>query len=268
MPPGRCAACWVIRQKSGLTGAATFLFVAQQRGRPKGRGTLIVRISGQGGSRGRKVVAVSSTWGPGSLLRCPDLLPRLAAELPTDSYQLVGIVHPEVWSWHGRRQVRAWLADSMRRGLILIPPEEGWRAVLAAADVVIGDQGSVTCYAAAIGRPVLLASFPQQELDPASAVAGLAGQPSSLDRTFRGPTSRVRSLRPHRPGRPVQRRHLMLSNLLIERILLRQLVQVADQPRVAAQVKLGFARTIRRFGDWHLDLTPPGTAGDGRLASR
>jgi hypothetical protein len=69
--------------------------------------------------------------------------------------------------------VRAWLADSMRRGLILVPPEEGWRAVLAAADVVIGDQGSVTCYAAAIGRPVLLASFPREELDPASAVAGL-----------------------------------------------------------------------------------------------
>ena len=24
--------------------------------------------------------------------------------------------------------------------------------------------------------------------------------------------------------------------------------------------------TIRRFGDWHLDLTPPETTGDGRLA--
>ncbi len=126
------------------------------------------------GARGRKVVAVSSTWGPGSLWqRRPDVLAELTRELPGDEYQVVGLVHPGVWSWHGRRQVRAWLSDCTRRGLILIPPEEDWRGVLAAADWVVGDAGSVSCYSAAVSRPVLLASFPEEELDPASAAAKL-----------------------------------------------------------------------------------------------
>jgi hypothetical protein len=126
------------------------------------------------GASGRKVVVVSSTWGPGSLWqRCLEVIPALTEELPEDKYLVAMMVHPGVWSWHGRRQVQAWLADSTRRGLLLIPPEEDWRAVLAAADVVIGDAGSVSCYSAAIGRPVLLASFAEEEIDPASAAAVL-----------------------------------------------------------------------------------------------
>jgi hypothetical protein len=122
----------------------------------------------------RKLVAVSSTWGPGSLLqRYPDMLSRLAAELPADKYRVAGIVHPGVWSWHGRRQVRAWFADGMSRGLILVPPEDGWRAVLAAADVIVGDHGSVTTYGAAIGVPALLAVSPAGQVEPGSLVATL-----------------------------------------------------------------------------------------------
>jgi hypothetical protein len=126
------------------------------------------------GVQDRVLVAVSSTWGPGSLLqRCPDLPARLTRELPRETHQVAAVLHPGIWAWGGRRQVRAWLADSMRDGLILLPPEEGWRAILAAADCIIGDHGSVTCYGAAAGRPVLLASFPDEELDPVSTVASL-----------------------------------------------------------------------------------------------
>jgi len=126
------------------------------------------------GVQDRTLVVVSSTWGPGSLLqRWPDLLGELTSQLPADSYRVVAIAHPHVWAWCGRRQLRAWLAETMRAGLILLPPEEGWRAALAAADCVVGDHGSVTCYAAAIGRPVALASFPAEELDPACTVARL-----------------------------------------------------------------------------------------------
>jgi hypothetical protein len=124
----------------------------------------------------RTLVAVSSTWGPGSLLsRHPDLPSRLTRLLPPDSYRVAAIAHPSVWAWTGRRQVRAWLGDAVRDGLLLVPPEEGWRAVLAAADVVVGDHGSVTCYAAAAGKRVLLASLPEEELHPASASARLGG---------------------------------------------------------------------------------------------
>jgi hypothetical protein len=125
------------------------------------------------GVGGRKLVAVSSTWGPGSLLhRHPSLLAELVDQLPSGQYQVAAIVHPGVWCWHGARQVRAWYADCVRRGLLLVPPDEGWRAVLAAADVVIGDHGSVTCYAAAAGIPVLLA-LPVDEIEPGSPVAQL-----------------------------------------------------------------------------------------------
>jgi hypothetical protein len=126
------------------------------------------------GAGDRKLVAVSSTWGPGSLLcRAPGLLADLVRQLPSEKYQVAAILHPGIWYWHGPRQVLAWYADCIRRGLVLVPPEEGWRAVLAAADVVIGDHGSVTCYAAAAGIPVLLASFPAAEIEPGSPVSCL-----------------------------------------------------------------------------------------------
>ncbi|HZR49870.1 MAG TPA: hypothetical protein VFB06_10160 [Streptosporangiaceae bacterium] len=124
------------------------------------------------GIAGKKLVAVSSTWGPGSLLCTqPALLAELADQLPRERYQLAAIIHPGVWHWHGPRQIQAWYADCVRRGLILIPPDEGWRAVVAAADAVIGDHGSVTCYAAAAGIPVLLAYSADGEVVPGSPIA-------------------------------------------------------------------------------------------------
>jgi hypothetical protein len=133
------------------------------------------------GTGGRTLVAVSSTWGPGSLLcRHPGLLAELVDQLPSGQYQVAAIIHPGVWHWHSARQIRAWYADCVRRGLVLVPPEEGWRAVLAAADIVVGDHGSVSCYAAAAGLPVLLASFPADEIEPGSPVATLAAMASRL----------------------------------------------------------------------------------------
>lgn len=127
------------------------------------------------GTGDRKLVAVSSTWGSGSLLqRCPDLIPKLADELPPEEYVLAAIVHPNTWCWHGRRQLRAWYRDAIYRGLVLVPPEEGWRAVLAACDWVVGDHGSVSCYAAACGIPVLLGTFAEEDLDPDSPVHDVA----------------------------------------------------------------------------------------------
>jgi hypothetical protein len=128
------------------------------------------------GTGERTLVAVSSTWGPGSLLdQHPDLLSRLVAELDPAGYQVAAITHPNVWHWHSPRQVTSWFAESVRNGLVFVPPEDSWRAVLASADVVIGDHGSVTCYAAAAGVPVMLAAFPPGEVDPRSQVAWLAG---------------------------------------------------------------------------------------------
>jgi hypothetical protein len=117
---------------------------------------------------GRRLVMVSSTWGPQALLgRHRDLVRRLVAELP-DEYRIVVAVHPVTWGFHGFRQLRAWFDDCLRLGVGLLPFEEGWRAAIAAADLVVGDQGSVTVYGAAAGVPVLLGTFPEGDVLPGS----------------------------------------------------------------------------------------------------
>jgi hypothetical protein len=67
-----------------------------------------------------------------------------------------------------------WLADCLRDGLRLIPPEAGSQATMIASDWVIGDHGSTTAYAAAQGCPVLLAEF-LAELLRKHSVAGEPG---------------------------------------------------------------------------------------------
>ncbi|MCK2238660.1 MULTISPECIES: hypothetical protein [unclassified Crossiella] len=130
---------------------------------------------------GRTLIAVTSTWSPTALFATPDLIRRLLAELPADTHQLALILHPNIWHHHGPRQLHTWLADCLRAGLLLLPEHEGWRATLLAADLVIGDHGSVTCYAAALDRPVLLAAFPADRVAPGSPVARLGELAPHLD---------------------------------------------------------------------------------------
>ncbi|MEV6350496.1 hypothetical protein [Actinoplanes sp. NPDC051851] len=131
----------------------------------------------------RMVVLVSSTWSASSLWGSwPELIERLGAELPADTYQLMAVLHPNVVQGHGGYQVRAWLAGALRAGLILIPPEHGWQAGLIAADMVIGDHGSVTAYASALGKAVLLGAFPDDEVAPGTAVHELGRLADRLDR--------------------------------------------------------------------------------------
>jgi hypothetical protein len=119
---------------------------------------------------GQELVVVSSTWSERSAFgRYPDLFARVMAELPSARYKVAGLLHPAIWSQHGEWQVRAWLADSLRRGLSLVRPEEGWRGALVAADYAVGDYGSVTGFAAGLGTPVLLVdgtSVPLMEGSP------------------------------------------------------------------------------------------------------
>ncbi|HEX8868603.1 MAG TPA: hypothetical protein VF821_23285 [Lentzea sp.] len=96
------------------------------------------------------LVTITSTWRPESTFGSRPELYR------TDGFRKAVVIHPTTWSVHGPWQIRAWLAD--RPDLIVIPPEEGWRAAVVASDLVIGDHGSVTQYAAAIGVPVQLAT--------------------------------------------------------------------------------------------------------------
>jgi hypothetical protein len=120
-------------------------------------------------------VATASTWGTQSLFgQHADLHDRLLAELPREHYAVAALMHPNVWYGHGPRQVRAWLGGAMRDGLMLVPPAAPWLSILLAADIVVGDAGSSTAYAAAAGVPVMLAACPSKDVAPGSAAAMLA----------------------------------------------------------------------------------------------
>ncbi|QBI55510.1 hypothetical protein EKD16_18735 [Streptomonospora litoralis] len=121
----------------------------------------------------QRLVVLSSTWGRLGLAGSrSELLSRLPGELPAD-YVTAAILHPAIWSTHGRRQVAAWLAEARRSGLRLLAPEAAWQAALVAADAVIGDHGAVTYYGAALNRPTLLAAGAPADIVSGSQVAEL-----------------------------------------------------------------------------------------------
>jgi hypothetical protein len=118
---------------------------------------------------GHRLVTVSSTWSADSVFgRLPRLCHALREALPPSRYAVAAVLHPNVWTVHGRRQVTAWFADCLRDGLLLIPPDQGWQATMVASDWVIGDYGSTTAYAAALGRPVTVAADGGSAIRPGS----------------------------------------------------------------------------------------------------
>ncbi|MFE4946587.1 hypothetical protein [Streptomyces sp. NPDC056641] len=135
---------------------------------------------------GQRLVLLNSTWNPDSLFGdggediLPSLLPRLTAELPADEYRPAAVLHPNIWHGHGSGQIRVWLDRARRGGLALVDPLEGWRQALIAADVVIGDGGSVSYYAAALGIPVLMGAASADGLDARSPVAAFVRQAPRL----------------------------------------------------------------------------------------
>ncbi|MFL6073002.1 MAG: hypothetical protein ACJ73S_06345 [Mycobacteriales bacterium] len=153
---------------------------------------------------GEKLVVAVSTWGRRSLLgQHPRLFPGLAAEAAAGGgFRVAAILHPNCWTVHGKWQIEAWFAEARRAGLLLIPPERGWQATLAAADAVIGDHGSVTLYAAALDIPIMLTSgFPHRDLSGAAAQRQLARLAPRL-RTDRPLLPQlVTAVDGHRPGR-------------------------------------------------------------------
>jgi hypothetical protein len=134
------------------------------------------------GAHGRRLVTLCSTWGRFSLYgKDPDLPAKITAALPADRYRVALVLHPNVWSRHGALQVEAWLRHASDAGMIVVPPAEGWRAALVAADVVVSDHGSLTCYAAGIKRPVLVAADGGPEVVPHSPMRRLLDRLPRLD---------------------------------------------------------------------------------------
>ncbi|MFE7355560.1 hypothetical protein ACFU8Q_20755 [Streptomyces sp. NPDC057543] len=157
---------------------------------------------------GQRLVLLNSTWNSDSLLGDGEegggdviaaLLDRVATEFPVDEYRFAAVLHPNVWHGHGPGQIRAWLDRARRGGLALIDPLKGWRQALLAADAVIGDHGSVTYYAAALGTPVLLGAAPLDALDPAAPISAFMRETPQLDPEVSLAAQIERLIAHHRP---------------------------------------------------------------------
>jgi hypothetical protein len=130
---------------------------------------------------GNKLVVVTSTWNEYSALgEHPTLVHRLAAQLPFDGFTIAVVLHPNIWAGHSPYCTRAILIDPLDSGVIVVPPD-CWEAALLAADLVIGDHGSVSFYGVALGVPFLQASDGLAELDPESPTAMLSRAADRLD---------------------------------------------------------------------------------------
>ncbi|GAA1706570.1 hypothetical protein GCM10009745_63030 [Kribbella yunnanensis] len=130
----------------------------------------------------QRLVTLTSTWGPRSLLaRRPTLPAQLLAELPWDEYRVAAVLHPNIWAAHGPWQIRHWLRTALSSGLILLPPAGPWQIGLAAADCVIGDHGSLSAYAAGLSRPLMLAAFGEEEVPRDTAMWRLSRRVPQLN---------------------------------------------------------------------------------------
>jgi hypothetical protein len=178
------------------------------------------------------LLTLCSTWSPRSLMGTwPELFREVLACLDRDRHRVAALIHPNIWHGHGPWQVHSWLADCVRAGLLLPPPAEGWQATLLASDIVLGDHGATTCYAASLDLPVVLATFPEDDVAAGSAGAVLGQLARRLNRHEslatqidrarteyrRGTFTPLRDLVSSYPGEAVERiralcyRHLRLA---------------------------------------------------------
>jgi hypothetical protein len=147
------------------------------------------------------LVTLCSTWSPRSLMgTLPELFREILACLDRDRYRVAGLIHPNIWHGHGPWQVHTWLADGVRSGLLLPPPAEGWQATLIASDIVLGDHGATSCYAASLDLPVVLATFPEEDVAPGSVGALLGQLARRLNRHESLATQIDRARAEYRPG--------------------------------------------------------------------
>ncbi|GAB3490627.1 hypothetical protein GCM10027521_36160 [Amycolatopsis cihanbeyliensis] len=179
---------------------------------------------------GQRLIVLSSTWAEPSLYGSRPLLAReLAARLPIDDYRLALALHPNIHAGHTPWQVRLWTEACARAGVLVLAQEELWRPALVAADLTIGDHGSVTFYSAALGTPVLLAAAPEEAVDPASPIGLLLATALRLDGD---PLTQIeRAIAAHDPARytPITERTTALPGASAS-VLRRSIYRLLDLP--------------------------------------
>jgi hypothetical protein len=119
----------------------------------------------------QKLLVLTSSWGSESLLgSAMDIVDRTIAAAWSHGHIVALMLHPSVWSGHGTRQIKSWFHRYRGGGLLLLEPDQDWRALLISADWVVGDHGSMVLYALAAGRSVMLIDSPLDLVVGGSAV--------------------------------------------------------------------------------------------------
>ncbi|RJO79244.1 hypothetical protein D5S18_02600 [Nocardia panacis] len=150
----------------------------------------------------QRLIVITSTWGADSLLGVDPDLPRLlAAALPADEFRIALAPHPNIAAFHSEYQFGSYLADAKRAGVLVPENVDAWRACLIAADLTIGDHGSVAFYSCALGIPLLLSTAPTHTVDPASPIAQLLNAAPRLDTAGDPATQIRRTITDHDPNR-------------------------------------------------------------------
>lgn len=188
---------------------------------------------------GQRLVVITSTWGPESLLgRWPGLPSAILQALPADEYRVGLIIHPNAPAAHSDWEITRRLAYAEDGGLLRIPPSGGWHGTLCAADLVIADHGSVGLYAAALEKLLLLVP-PAAESVGGTTAAELAAAIPRIQ-----PEEPLRrqveaAIESHRPGRYRHLTDRMFSppgNALND--LRRLFYQIMDLPPPTKPVRL------------------------------
>lgn len=123
----------------------------------------------------RKIILATVTWSPRSGFGAnPAVFRHIVDAAQHDDALVVASLHPLIYSQHGVRQVRSWLSDAVKAGLVVLAPRTDWRGAVAAADYVMADYTSVAAFAAGFGAPVLRIPHGHQPLLPGSPTAVLA----------------------------------------------------------------------------------------------
>lgn len=106
----------------------------------------------------RCLVLIASHWDDESVIATdPSLAARLNRELPCDDYVVAIAQDTPARDGFGKINRLGEMA-CFRNGLIMPAPDDSWRSLLLASDVVIGDHGDYTLYAAALDTPLLVAA--------------------------------------------------------------------------------------------------------------
>ncbi|SDD29965.1 hypothetical protein [Actinokineospora iranica] len=176
-----------------------------------------------------ELITISSTWSPESVFgKHIELYERLVVEAAHAQTKVAAVLHPNIWAVHGRWQVRSWLARATARGLLVIPPERGWQATVIASDIVIGDHGSTSAYAGALGGRMCLAAFPDHNIRAGSVGHTLGRFAPRLDpdAPLRPQLDRVRA----RPGSTRLREAISARPGMSHRLLRTAMYRLLDIP--------------------------------------